>query len=139
MARPSLETIRVRRLAGARLPCGPVFFRYGRAGRMLWAIDEAQIDPILANALTDFGNLALDMLHLPGVDPYGVRVHRDHSLGGDQLLAADVGDTIDLRLPAELATADVARHLELHATVVLRNVKRMLPILGESSSPPPAA
>ncbi|WP_242375292.1 hypothetical protein [Actinomadura luzonensis] len=105
-------------------------FHFTRRGTMLWAVDEDLIDPLLVPQLTTLGNLAFNAIQSPAISPDRVRIHRDPSLTGSDLLAADFsGPFIDVLMPRELIKPEMARHLEAHATLVLGEVQSRLPLL----------
>ncbi|MET8866468.1 hypothetical protein ABZW11_26320 [Nonomuraea sp. NPDC004580] len=140
MAVPSLAslsphggTIRFRAVSPLLLPLGPVSVR-SCCGIISWNIDERQIDPLIGAAFASFSQSVLDGLQLPLLPgcrrPNRVRVHREHSLGGDQLIKADVSRTIDVFVPADLMTEEVAKFIGLHGTEVLRYLLATMPVLG---------
>jgi hypothetical protein len=127
---PSAGTIRFRAVSPRLLSLGPVTVR-SRSGIISWIIDERQIDPLIGAAFASFSQTILDGLQAPARRPDRVRIHRDHAMGGDQLLAADVTKSaIDVFVPAELMTQEVAEHIGLHGTAVLRHILRSMPVLG---------
>lgn len=119
-------TVRFRLVPAYKLPSGPVFAYVDRARAIRWAIDEAQMDPILASTFANVG-MALSCV-IPALRPTLIRVDLDRSLGGSQLYAAELdGSCLRARVPHELMTQDVAREISRHSTLVLRNLLDMPP------------
>lgn len=99
-----------------------------------WLIDDGQMDPLLGLAYALSGTRILR--DLSTITATRVRIHRDHSLGGDDVLIVDPGpDCIDVRVAYGLITCSVARELARHSTCVLRTLKSAsafsgLPVIG---------
>ncbi|MEU4234142.1 hypothetical protein AB0F17_58550 [Nonomuraea sp. NPDC026600] len=130
--------VRYRPLPAIKLPYGPVHARVRRDGTIDWIVDEAQIDPILGNALAEASTAMIATIPTlpPTTRPTHVRWHRDRTIGGSELFIADIdADVINVMVPRDLVTRDVAMHVGLHATVVLQTLLRTMPVIGEGSTP----
>lgn len=130
-------SVRYRLLPSERLPYGPVVIRYTPSGLFVVAVNENHIDPILSSTIADVSANLVDLLGLvpypePGALPMlDVRIHRDPSLGGDQLIDHDLTPTrLDMFFPRDLLTRDLARGLELHANLAFARFFRRLIIPG---------
>ncbi|WP_144069897.1 hypothetical protein [Nonomuraea indica] len=106
----------------------------GRNGGLKVLVDDAQMDLLLIPALDGLSDAILSVL--PGTDAARVRVHRDHKLGGTELIVAEVTDNIDVFLPHELLTKEVSKQIGLHGTRVLATFIQMAAVIGRT---PPAA
>lgn len=117
-------TVRFRLVPAYKLPSGPVFAYVDRARRIRWAVDEAQMDPILGRVFANVG-MAMSGVILT-LRPSFVCVYRDRSLGGSQLFSAELDEScIRARVPHELVTRDVAREISRHSTIVIRTLLDM--------------
>jgi hypothetical protein len=130
-------TVRYRLIPAHRLPYGPVSAYFGPTGDLTVLVDEAQMDPMLGPVIGGLSDAILSILPTAS-DMSAVRVHRDHQLGGSELVAADITDVIDVFLPHDLVTKEVAQQIGVHGTRVLKTFMQMAAIIGQSS-PPPAA
>lgn len=116
---PLYGTVRYRLLPASRLPTGPVCAFVDRDRNVQWAVDEAQMDPLLGQAFSRASAAMRPVL--PVLRPTLLQVYRDRALGGSQLYVAELDETcIHARVPHELVTCDVAREIARHGTLVLR-------------------
>lgn len=119
-------TVRYRLLPASRLPNSPVCAYVDRDRNVQWAVDEAQMDPLLGRVFST-ASAAMEPV-LPILRPTLLQVYRDRALGGSQLYIAELDEScIHARVPHELVTCDVAREISRHGTLVLRALLGMCP------------
>lgn len=129
-----MALVRYRPVPAHTLPYGPVAAIVCEPTLTVsWRVAEGQMDPLLGLAWAASGTTILR--GLPAITANMVRVHRDRSLGGDELLVPDVGpDWIDVRVAYDLIKRPAAQELARHSTRILCELKSAfgdLPALGQ--------
>ncbi len=129
-------TVHYRLLPSHRLPYGPICIHRTRAGNLHVLVDQAQMDPILGPVVAGLSDSILDVGSIAPLSR--VRVYRDHTLGGDDLIAAHIeGATVNVFMPFDLVTRQITQQLGAHGTAALQAIMRHAPIIGQG--PVPAA